>query len=203
MGVGPLLSGRLPGSLATRQLQQNIQNTNQLINNYQQRVATGQDYFVPSESPASAVRAIGLQKLLERNSQVQKNVQADITFLEVSETSLNAVSEALNKAKSFVIAGVGSTNSPAEKQAMATELSSFITSSINAANATYNGRYLFGGSQTEAPPFNLAIDGSVIYSGDNFSIESYTDLNQLESNNVDGESAFLALSEVIECSGNA
>lgn len=197
MGIGPLLSGRLPGSLATNQLMSNIQNANQIINNYQQRVATGQDYFLPSESPASAVRAIGLQKLLERNSQVQQNVQSDLTFLEVSESNLTTINDALNKAKSLVVAGIGSTYSATEKQAMATELDTYITGAIFAANATYNGRYLFGGSNTDEPPFTLDGDGSVIYNGDDFQIQSYTDLDQLLANNVSGASAFQALSTPI------
>ncbi|QDU79141.1 Flagellar hook-associated protein 3 [Polystyrenella longa] len=197
MSIGPILSGRLPGSLATRQLQSDIASANQLIYRMQNQVATGQKYFLPSEAPASAIRTMGLQKQLERNVQIQKNINTDLSFLEVSESSLGTVNEALNRAKSYIISGLGAASSPAEKQAMATELSSLITASLNSANATHSGRYLFGGSETGAPPFQTRVDGSVVYNGDEFNINSTIGVGFLEANNVNGNDAFQAFTDPI------
>ncbi|MEZ6046893.1 MAG: flagellar hook-associated protein FlgL [Planctomycetaceae bacterium] len=197
MSVGPILSGRLPGSLATRQLQSDIATANQLIYRMQNQVATGQKYFLPSESPASAIRAIALQKQIERNEQIEKNIATDLTFLEVSESALGTVNDALNKAKSFIISGIGAASSPAEKQAMATELGSLITASLNSANTTHGGRYLFGGSQSGAPPFETRVDGSVVYHGDDFEINSTIGVGYRASNNVTGNDAFKAFTDPI------
>ncbi|MAT13788.1 MAG: hypothetical protein CMJ46_00790 [Planctomyces sp.] len=197
MSIGPILSGRLPGSLATRQLQSDIASANQMLYRMQNQVATGQKYFLPSESPASAIRAIGLQKQIERNGQLQKNIGIDMSFLEASENALGTVNEALNKAKSYIISGLGAASSPAEKQAMATELQSLITSALNASNTTHNGRYLFGGSASGAPPFETRVDGSVVYHGDDFEINSTIGVGYLESNNITGNNAFDALTDPI------
>ncbi|MCA9039458.1 MAG: flagellar hook-associated protein FlgL [Planctomycetaceae bacterium] len=197
MSIGPILSGRLPGSLATRQLQSDIAAANQLIFRMQNQVATGQKYFLPSEAPASAIRAIGYQKQIERNEQLQKNIAIDTSFLEVSEAALGTVNDALNKAKSFIISGIGAASSPSEKQAMATELSSLITASLNSANTIHNGRYLFGGSETDAPPFETRVDGSVVYHGDEFENNSTIGVGYLESNNITGHDAFHALTDPV------
>ena len=63
---------------------------------------------------------------------------------------------------------------------------------VNAANSTFRGRYLFGGSETDTPPFELLGNGVVRYNGDGLAINSFADLELLLSNNIDGQSAFEA-----------
>lgn len=197
MSISPILPGRLPNSLSGTLLLQNIQRANAALTKLQNQVSSNQQYFLPSESPAAALRSIALQSTLERQEQIQSNISTSRSLLSASETSLTVVSDALNQAKTFALAGLGDTTTSEEKQTLATETALLIRGVLNAANTKYQGRYLFGGSQSSVEPFELLGDGSILYHGDDRQLSSYIDFGFLLANNVDGVSAFGALSEPI------
>ncbi len=195
MSISPILPGRLPNSLSGSLLLQNIQRANSALATLQNQIATNQRFFLPSESPAAAIRSIVLQGTLERQGQMQANVSTARSLLSASESSLTVVSDALSEAKTFVLAGLGDTSSSEEKQALAAEVESLIQGVLNAANTKYQGRYLFGGSQSKTEPFELLGDGSIRYSGDDQQFSSFIDFNLLLANNIDGATAFGAVSD--------
>jgi len=196
MGIGPILQGRLPTSLISTRFKQSLTQSNNLLRTLQDQVATGQRFFLPSDDPAAAARTILLQKTIERRLQFQTNINTDQSMLALSETALNVVGDAMNQAQALLLSGVGETVLDAEKLAMADEVASLIDGVVNAANSNYNGRYLFGGSESQVAPFEY-IGGGVLYKGDQHKINSFIDLNLLMANNVDGVDAFGATSAPI------
>jgi flagellar hook-associated protein 3 FlgL len=194
MSISPILPGRLPNSLAGALLLQNIQHANAVLARLQHQIATNQKFFLPSEAPAAAIRSIALQGTIERKTQMQANIATARSLLANSENRLNVVSDALSQAKSFALSGVGQTLTSAEKQAMALEVNELLKGVVNAANSKYQGRYLFGGSQSQVQPFELQPDGSVRYNGDDQQMSTLVDFDLLLANNVDGKSAFGAVS---------
>ena len=197
MGLGPILPGRFPASLAGDRLSQLIASDRRALIQLQDQVASGQKFFVPSDDPAAAVRTVVLQKALERKEQLQANVQTDRSLLAASESALANVGDALNQARALTIAGTGDTVSAVEKQALAIEARSLLRQAINAGNTTFRGRYLFGGSQSLIAPFEDLGAGVIRYNGDEHNIDSFIDSNLLLANNVDGNTAFNALTEPI------
>lgn len=197
MSIGPILPGRIPSSLIASRLQANIQSAQRSLTDLQAQVATGQRFFKPSEDPSASIRTIVLQRLIERKTQMQSNVRTDKGFLNVSESSMNTVSDSLNRAKTFLLAGVGSTSSPEEKEAMAVETRALIDSVVNAANSRFNGRYLFAGSESQTLPFTITEGGLVRYNGDKQDIDSFIDVDFLQANNVQGDFTFSALTKPI------
>ena len=77
---------------------------------------------------------------------------------------------------------------------MADEVNGLIQQVLNAANTKFHGRYLFGGSQSTSQPFETIANGLVRYNGDAGQNPSYIDFNLTVANNLDGVSAFNALS---------
>ncbi|MCH7989773.1 MAG: hypothetical protein IID46_11585 [Planctomycetes bacterium] len=195
MSLGPILPGRIPATLAGTRLRENLQRTQRVLLELQAQAATGQKFFLPSENPGSAIRTIVLQKLVERKTQMRSNVLTDRSFLNVSEASLTTVGDSLNKANAFLLAGVGTTSSPAEKLAMAVETRAMVESVVSAANSRFNGRYLFAGSETQTAPFEIVDSGFVRYNGDKLDINSFIDLDFLLANNVDGDFTFSAMTK--------
>jgi flagellar hook-associated protein 3 FlgL len=193
MGIGPILPGRIPTALFTSQLEQNLAVANRQLANLQNQIATGQRFFLPSESPAEAARTIFLQSTIERKAQMQTNVRTDQSLLSVSESALATVGTSLNEAKAILLSGVGNILSSTEKIALADEIASILRGVQNAGNTEFRGRYLFGGSESQLLPFDFANDGTVRYNGDGQSINSFIDFDLLVANNVDGASAFGAL----------
>ncbi len=197
MSIGPILPGRLPPSLLASRLQQHIANNTRDLTRLQEQISSGQQFFLPSESPVQAVRTIVLQKTLERQEQLKSNLGTDRSLLSVSETALAGVGDALNQAKSFAIAGTGDSISSSEKEALAVEVGSLMQSVLNTANTEFRGRQLFGGSQSQEVPFEMLDNGFVRYNGDEQSIDSFIALDQLLTNNIDGNSGFNALTKPV------
>lgn len=196
MTLGPIASGRIPNSFAAERLAISIQSTRADIQRLNDQLVTGQQYQVPSEDPASALRTLLLQKRLERKQQFQVNIQNDQSLLAATESSLSSINDTVNRAKSFVLQGIGDSVSDTARAGLATEVGALVRQAINAANAQFRGRYLFGGSQTESAPFELTGNGAVRYSGDRLTVESFLDFDLLAANNVDGDTAFNALTSV-------
>ena len=202
MDLGPLLPGRIPNSLVADRLKSNLMAGQKALVQMQEQVATGQKYFLPSEDPASALRTIGLKKLLQRKDQMLANIASDQSLLGVTENTLQTISDALNTAKQLVTGGIGDSTTAAEKQGLAIEAGAVIRQLVNAGNTQFRGRYLFGGSQNDQPPFSLTGENAVRYEGDQFQINGYIDLGLQQANNLDGASAFGALSPPVTSDAN-
>ncbi len=195
--IGPLLPGRIPGSLQTSRLVENINRDTRILLELEERVATGQSFFRPGESPAAALRTIVLQKELEQNKQFKTNLVTDRSFLEASETALQPVADAVIKAQGLALAGIGDTVSDEERMAMSQEVTALIRSVLNSANTLFRGRYLFAGSETGQLPFELTGSGLVEYRGDQLTVDSYLNYGLVEANSIDGHSAFNVLTSPV------
>ena len=89
------------------------------------------------------------------------------------------------------------TSTDAQRQAAADQVSQTISQLMDVGNQQFNGRYLFGGSNTTQPPFSLN-NGYVQYNGNENTLSSYSDINQLFSTSLDGNSVFGTLSPGIQ-----
>lgn len=194
MPLGPILPGRVPSSLLASRLQQDLFRNNRLLNQLQDQVATGQKIFLPSDAPAAAARTLVLQRQIEFQEQYRVSIQTDRSFLSVSEQSLQSVSDLLNHAKSLLLEGVGDTVSSAERIALADEAAAAIKGAVITANSTHRGRFLFGGSRSDQPPFELQDSNTVAYRGDRLSVETLVEQHLVLSNSVPGTTAFGVLS---------
>jgi len=193
MEIGPLLPGRIPTSLITDRLQSQLQDGHRTQTMLQDQITTGHKFILLSDSPSAAITTIGLQSLIERKSQMATNTQTAASLLSASESALASVADAINKAKQLASAGIGDSSSPEEKTALALEAQSLIRQVVNAANTTFRGRYLFGGSQAASAPFSLLSENAVRYEGDRQSLNTFVDLTLQEATNVDGDAAFGSL----------
>ena len=77
MSIGPLLPGRIPSSLVTRRITENLSRTASLLTRLQDQISTGQKFFLPGESPAAALRTLLIQSSLERREQLEANIRFD------------------------------------------------------------------------------------------------------------------------------
>jgi len=194
MSIGPILPGRLPNSFAAGRLTQQIQTAQIDLQRLQDQVTTGQRYQVGSENPASALRTIVLQRRLEQQQQFKSNVQTNRTQLAITEDSLTTVSTGLNQMKSLILQGLNGTQD--ERRALATEADALLTHVVSVANSSSGGRYLFAGSQSAGPPFEIVNANQVRYSGDQQELLTFANTNLSVVGNIDGVTTFNAIATV-------
>ncbi|MEX0702166.1 MAG: hypothetical protein WD069_08730 [Planctomycetales bacterium] len=196
MSIGPLLPGRLPNSLSASRLTSSLRQTTQAMQRLQDQAATGQKFFLPSESPTDAIRTIFLQKTLERKAHFRQSLATDRSLLVASEAALADVGEALSRAKALILAGTGDNVSDAERDALAVEVGALLRQVVGAANSKFRGRYLFGGSASQQAPFDIQ-GSTVVYRGDRQALQSFIDAGLSIANNVDGQQAFRGMTAPI------
>jgi len=193
----------MPNSLRAARLQAQMQDAQYQMSLLEQQVSTGQKFQLPSEDPTDAAQAIQLTSLLAQNTQFDANAQAGTAMLNSTDSALATISQALNQAQALDTSGIGSTNTIVQKSAMAQQVQGLIQQVVNAANATFGGRYLFGGSQNTSPPFTLTSSGAVLYNGDQQSLETYIGAGMTAATNIDGNTGLAALSPPVGADLNA
>src|SRR5262245_54946867 len=197
MDIGPLLPGRMPNSLITDRLQTETKLGKYAMSLLEQQISTGHKFQLPGEDPTSAARAIQLQYLLARNTQLDANVQTGTSLLSSTDSVMASVTTALNTAKGLVMSGIGDATNPDQKAAMALQVQGLIVQVVDAGNTTFMGRNLFGGSFNTTPPFTLDPSGSVVYNGDQQQLTTFVDTGFAQATNIDGNTAFSALTAPI------
>jgi flagellar hook-associated protein 3 FlgL len=187
----------MPNSLIVQRLQAQMQDGQVAMGLLEQQISTGQKFQLPSEDPVGAAQALQLQSLLAANNQLDANVQTSTSLLNSTDSVMANVTTALNTAKGLVMSGIGDSTTAAEKSSMAAEVQGLIQTVVNAGNTTFQGRNLFGGSFNTSPPFSFDASGAVVYDGDQQSLNTYVDTNLTQGTNIDGNTAFSALSAPI------
>jgi len=194
VGVG---MGSIPNSLIASQNTTNVNTLMQSLQQLDQEVSTGVAFTMPGQNPTATAAILPLQQNISQQTTYQNSLTTDLGFLNTTDTSLQTVSTSLDQANSLLLAGIGSTATPAENQAAATQVGSIISGLVNVANSTFEGQYLFGGSESKQPPFQVTSSGSILYTGNQASINSQVSSGLVVANNISGVTAFGAISTPI------
>jgi flagellar hook-associated protein 3 FlgL len=194
MTLIPITTGRIPNSLMASQAANNINSVEDQLNQVEQEIETGQQLSTPGQNPTATAIVLPLQQQLAAQTQYQANLTTDQSFLQNTDTALQTVSTGVSQANSLLLSGIGDTSTPTDNQALASQVSTIIQSLVNTANTTFDGQYLFGGSNTQTAPFQMLASGAVLYNGNQASINSNVASGLVTPNNVDGITAFGAIS---------
>jgi flagellar hook-associated protein 3 FlgL len=191
MGLG---MGTISNTLIASQNNTNVNSLMQQLQQLDEQLSTGLQFTLPGQNPQATSSILPIQQNIASQTQYQTNLTTDQGFLNDTDTSLQTVASSLDQANSLLLGGLGATATPSENQAAATQVGSIISGLVNAANSTFQGQYLFGGSETQQAPFQVQSDGNILYTGNTASINSQVSAGLVLPNNVNGATAFGALS---------
>lgn len=139
--------------------QRNINSMSNAFVNYSDvnlRLASGQVLLRPSDNPGAASQAIIYQSALSDMNQYDTARIYAQNSLGHEDNILGSISNLLTKNLSEKIVQAGNdTYSDADRDALATELEGIRDNLLDLGNSKdSNGRYIFGGYQTDKPPFD-------------------------------------------------
>src|SRR5262249_36193013 len=155
---------RVSDLFAVQRLVAQMQDDQLALFKLQNQVSTGKRMELPSDDAPAALRAINLQRLLDRKGQIQTNVQASNSYLSAAESNLSSVSDILNEIRAGVVGVSGTLTTDADRQSLVQQIDQALQSIVGAANSKSQERYLFSGSRAQDQPFDF--DGNyVTYSG--------------------------------------
>ena len=156
------------------------------IQGIQQSLASGKRVVQPSDDLVNYGQA---HLLSARNSAVANDINTGTQvqgLLTSADNALSNVGNWVNAASSIATQGADGTMSTAQMSTLATQVQSILTQVTGAANTEYAGAYIFGGSQTNAPPY----DASSNYVGDSTTnFATFSDGTKVQTT-FDGSSIF-------------
>jgi flagellar hook-associated protein 3 FlgL len=128
-------------------------------NRLQLQVATGQRLQLPDDDPAAMRRVLDLQAERRVVAQHQRNIareqgQARVTFAAIK--SLKTISDRANEIATLA----GGVRSPRDLKVYAVEVAQLLQQALQLANTKHQGEFLFGGTQSDQPPFVATTDSS-------------------------------------------
>jgi flagellar hook-associated protein 3 FlgL len=146
-----------------------MQQSQTAVNTSLQEVATGKSVNVPSDNPAAAAAMV--QNTIESANvdQYTQNVSGALSMLQTADSSLGSVVTSLTQAISLGTEGANGTTNSTDLQEIATQVQGILQSVVAQANTTYQGTFLFGGTETASTPYTVSVASSsgYAYNGNN------------------------------------
>ena len=156
-------------------------------------LATGKNINRISDDPQGAVSLEKLQSFMERNAQYQRNLELIRPWVDFSLVNLEYADTLLSEAFRIAVSNSGGSAADGERQAAVMQLDNILKELIDTANASLRGRYVFAGSNADAPPFSeTGGDPPVVCSGDDQRLLVNADAGMTLAYNITGASVFVA-----------
>ncbi len=163
----------------------------------QNQVSTGRRLELASDDAPAALRAINLQRVLDRKAQIQSNLRSSSQYLTATEAGLGTVSKELRDIRGEVVSVAGNLATDAERRAVSEQVDSVLQELVNIANTKSQGRYLFAGSRSLTQPYEY--NGEFVeYVGNENALRSYVDLERLFATNVPGVEVLGGISAAVQ-----
>jgi flagellar hook-associated protein 3 FlgL len=152
-------------SLVLSGLQANSQRNNQAL----QQIGSGQKLNSLSDDPTAAASLVNIRMQSSSNTQYLQNITSLTGPLNVADSALSSVVEALTSAQTLGVEGANGTNNTQNRQAIAQEIQGIQQEILGLANTTYDGQYLFSGTATTTQPYvaDPSSVSGVTYNGNN------------------------------------
>lgn len=129
----------------------------------QEQISSGRQITKPSDDPSGTVTALQLRSQLSQQTQYQANATDAIGWLTTVDSTYSSINTQLQQVRTLVLQGMNTgSNSTTASNAIAQQITQSRTSLLSAANSTYMGRPVFGGTTAGSQAF----DSTGAYVGD-------------------------------------
>ena len=144
MRINPNVTADLLASLANAQEQQNESML---------QMASGRRVNKPSDDPSAAATLVQNQAQSSQADQFLRSASSVQAQLQTTDSTLNSVVLALQRAISLGVQGANGTLSDANRASVVGELNGIKDQLIGLANLSFQGQFVFAGTDTQAQPF--------------------------------------------------
>lgn len=145
---------RITDSLMSTGLQQNITTSLNNLNTITQEISTGKALNQPSDNPAGTAEDLSLREALLGDTQYESDANQATTYLSAASNALTSVNTVLDNVNQIAVQGAnGGAQSPQSLSELAAQVDSSIQQLTQIANTNVAGKYVFGGTQTQTPPY--------------------------------------------------
>ncbi len=156
--------GRITEGMLGRRLLSDLNASTQRIGTAQRQIASGRRIDRPSDDPLATHTALRLRTELAALEQDQRSISDARGWLDTTEASLSSITDIAQRARELTLQGANDTLGPADRAKIADEIDQLVETAKSAANASYGGRYVLSGTETDQPAYVAGL--SDVWQGD-------------------------------------
>jgi len=149
---------RVTNSILISDLVRTLNERMRVLSDLENQVATGKRVYYASDDPAAAGLILELRNRLRQNSQFQENAENAVAWLGETDSVLQQMNDLLIQARADAEAGANEAMTPEDMMALAEQVNGYLENALAFANDQYQGKSLFGGTNTTQAAFNAMRD---------------------------------------------
>jgi len=172
-------------------VQANLQANLAQMQRLENKLSSGKEILLPSDSPGGTASALSLRADIRRSQQQERNANDGAGWLAETDNALQSSSTLLRRARDLAVAGVNATMSSSDREALAIEVDGLRAQMLAVANTSRLGRPLFSGNATPGPGQpDVAYDSTGAYVGDSGTVMRSVGENASVQVNLTGPAVF-------------
>jgi flagellar hook-associated protein 3 FlgL len=157
---------RITAGMSQRHVLADLQRVQERLADAQSRVSSGKQIEKPSDDPLGAERAVRLRSELAGTDAYSTGVDESKSWLDATDSALSSVNDLVQRARELTVQAANGATTPAARQSIKLELDSIADQLKTTLNGAYDGRYIFSGTATNTPPYDLNSATPDAYQGD-------------------------------------
>ncbi|PYX86305.1 MAG: flagellar hook-associated protein 3 [Acidobacteria bacterium] len=118
-----------------------------------QEMSSGRRVNVPSDDPTAAAVLVGNHSRADQADQFLRSLSGIQAELQTADSTLNSVVLALQRAITLGVQGANGTLSSANRASLVGELQGLQQQLVSLANTTFQGSFIFAGTESRTQPF--------------------------------------------------
>ncbi|HET9165330.1 MAG TPA: flagellar hook-associated protein FlgL [Candidatus Angelobacter sp.] len=119
------------------------------------QVSSGRSVNKPSDDPTAAAVLVGNHARADQTDQYLRSITSIQGELRTADATLNSVVTTLQRAISLGVQGANGTLSDANRNSLADDLTGIQAQLVGIANLSFQGRFVFAGTNSKTTPFVL------------------------------------------------
>lgn len=131
----------------------------------QAQASSGKRITRPSDDPVGASLAIDLRGEQALVARWRETASTSRPYLDSSNSALDSAQELVGQIRALAVQGLSATMNSSDRDGLANQIESLKASLLDVANTNFDGKYLFGGTASNAKPFTSGAGGKVSYRG--------------------------------------
>ena len=131
----------------------NIQRNQERTSLLQSQLTSGSRITKPSDDPTGAAHALSFQEGLDTTEQYLTNVDQAKSWLNTTDSALDAVTTTLHRARELAVQASNDTFDAQDRAAMQAEITQLQTHTLDLSHAKFGAYYLFAGTRFDQPGY--------------------------------------------------
>lgn len=159
---------RITNSMTIASTVRNLNNNAKRLSTAQEQMSSQSKIQLASDDPVVAARAIKYRNYVAKVEQYQSNVDDAISWQKVTDNALSDLNDVVQQIREYAVQGSTDSLADDDKQTIKTNVEQLKEQVMEIMNASYAGRYVFGGYVTDTEPYaseTTAVGDKVTFKG--------------------------------------